>query len=374
MSINSQDDLITALGAGQTWIQPHNKNAYPVGAQAAGVWYDLSRGAGNPGVDAVIGSGTNLTFQALIDTTTTTAVTGTLGGSIATTTFTDTTHGSGRFTIGQLLTGSGVTTGTYITALGTGTGSNNGGTYTVNISQTVTNQTITGTATANYIQHGGNVSAMVKYLLNASCFSASATSCPAIFQLVDLLAFFPISTVTTTGAQTLLGVQTLPRYADGKGVMAYLVANMVMGAGTPTCQLSYTNPASTAGRLTPASPSLPVINTTAPSGQIMYSGTGVGKYGPFFPLQAGDNGILSVQTINFSATMTTGVVCLVLCKPIGLPLPLTTIGVPAERDYFNQLPSLPIIYDGACLSWLMYAGAATPVNTPYNPTIQTVWA
>jgi hypothetical protein len=36
----------------------------------------------------------------------------------------------------------------YITALGTGTGSNNGGTYTVNNSQTVTSQTITGTATA----------------------------------------------------------------------------------------------------------------------------------------------------------------------------------------------------------------------------------
>lgn len=374
MSIGSQDDLITALGAGQTWISPHNKNAYPVGAQAAGVWYDLSRGAGNPGVDALIGSGTNLTFQALTNITTTQAATAALGGGIVTTTFTDTTHGSGRFTIGQLLTGTGVTAGTYITAYGTGTGSNNGGTYTVNISQTVTAQTITGTATANYIPHGGNVSTLVKYLLNASIFSASATSAPAIFQLVDLLAFFPISTVTTTGAQTLLGTQTLPRYADGKGVMAFLTAITVVGAGTPTCQLKYTNPTPTADRLTPAAPSLPVINTAAPIGQIMYSGTGVGKYGPFFPLQAGDNGILSVQTINFSLTMTSGAIALVLCKPIGLPLPLTTLGVPAERDYFNQLPSLPIIYDGACLSWLMYAGAATPVNTPYNPTIQTVWA
>ncbi len=326
-----------------------------------------------PGVDAVMGSGTNLTFQAVTDTTTTTAATTTNNGSIATTVFTDTTHSSGRFTIGMLLTGSGVAAGTYIVSLGTGTGSNNGGTYNINISQTVTSQTITGTATANYIPHGGDVSSAVKYLLNASCFSASATSCPAIFQLVDILAFFPISTVTTTGAQTLLGTQTLPRYATGAGVMAYLAANMVMGAGTPTCQLSYTNPSPTAGRLTPPSPSLPVINATAPAGQIMYSGTGVGKYGPFFPCQAGDPGILSVQTINFSATMTTGVVNLVLCKPIGLPLPMTTIGVPAERDYFNQLPSMPIVYDGACLSWLMYASAATPVNTPYYPTIQTVW-
>jgi hypothetical protein len=139
-------------------------------------------------------------------------------------------------------------------------------------------------------------------------------------------------------------------------------------------RLKYTNPTPATDRYTPASPSLPVINATAPIGQIMHTGTGVGKYGPFVPLQAGDNGILSVQTIDFSATMTSGAVALVLCKPIGLPLPITTLGVAAERDYFNQLPSMPRIYDGACLSWLMYAGAATPVNTPYNPTIQTVWA
>lgn len=373
MTIASQDDLLVALGSGQTNITVFNKNYLPVGTGAAGIWYDMLKGAGNPQWDAVIGSGTNLTFQPVSDNTTTTAVTAATSGSISTTTFTDTTHGSGRFTVGMALTGTGVAAGTYITALGTGTGSNNGGTYTVNISQTVTSQTITGTATANFMQHGGNVSTAVKHLLNASVYSASATSVPAIFQLVDIIGFVPISTVTTTGAQTILGSQTFPRYADGKGVMCYLAPVVVMGAGTPTVQLSYTNPASTSGRLTPVAPSLPIINTTAPVGQIAYSGTGVGKFGPFIPLQAGDNGILSVQTINFSATMTSGVMCLVYCKPVGLPLPLTTLGVAAERDYFNQLPSLPIIPDGACLDWLMYAGAAIPVNTPYYGNIQTVW-
>lgn len=374
MAINSQDNLITALGAGQTWITPHNKNHYPVTAQAAGLWYDLTRGAGNPSVDAVVGSGTNLTWQALTDTTTTTAATAALSGSISTTTFTDTTHSSGRFTVGMLLTGSGVTAGTYITALGTGTGSNNGGTYTVNISQTVTSQTITGTATANFIQHGGNVSPAVKYLLNASVFSASATSCPAIFQLVDLLGFYPINPVTVTTEQTFLGTPTLPRYVTGAGVQCFIAAQMVCGAGTPTIRLNYTNTTPASGRLTPASPSLPVVNASAAVGQIIYSGTGVGKYGPFMPLQAGDSGILSLETITINATMTSGAIVVVLCRPIGLPIPATTIGVPAERDYFNQLPSLPIIYDGACLAWLQYAGAATPVNTPYNFTIQTVWA
>jgi hypothetical protein len=373
MSINSKDDLDAALAAGQTWIESSSKNLHSVTAQAAGIWYDLSKGAGMLSWDALIGSGTNLTFQPVSDSTTTTAVSGALGGSISGTTFTDTTHGSGRFTIGMQLTGTGVTANTYITALGTGTGRNNGGTYTVNNSQTVTAQTITGTATANFIKHGGNVSPAVKQLLNASVVSAAATSAPTFFQLVDIIGFIPVDTVTVATAQTILGSQAYPRYADGKGVKAYITPVVVMGAGTPTLQLNYTNPSSVSGRLTPPFPSLPIANATAPVGQILYSGTGAGKYGPGMPLAAGDNGILSIQTIQQSATMTSGVYAIVLYKEIGLPVPLTTIAVPGERDFFNQLPSMPIIPDGACLSWLQLAGAIHPVNTPYNFTLQTVW-
>jgi hypothetical protein len=371
--INSKDDLDAALAAGQTWVCATSKNAHGVTAQAAGVWYDLSKGAGIAPWDALIGSGTNLTFQPLSDNTTTTAATAATSGSISGTTFTDTTHGTGRFTVGMQLTGAGVTAGTYITALGTGTGANSGGTYTVNNSQTVTSQTITGTATANFMPHGGNVSPAVKQLLNASVVSAAATSAPSFFQLVDLIGFIPVSTVTITTAQAILGSQTYPRYADGRGVKAMIVPVVVMGAGTPTLQLSYTNPSSVAGRVTPPAPSLPVANSAAPVGQILYSGTGVGKYGPSMPLMGGDNGILSIQSITQSATMTSGVYAIVLYKEIGLPLPLTTLGVPAERDFFNQLPSMPVVPDGACLSLLMLAGAATPVNTPYNLTFQTVW-
>lgn len=373
MAIQSKDDLDAALAGGQTWIESSSKNVLGITAEAAGTWYDLSKGAGTLAWDALIGSGTNLTFQPVSDTTTTTAVSGALGGSISTTTFTDTTHGSGRFTVGMALTGAGVAAGTYITALGTGTGSNNGGTYTVNISQTVTAQTITGTATANFIKHGGNVSPAVKQLLNASVVSAAATSAPSFFQLIDIIGFIPVSTVTLNTAQTILGDQTYPRYANGKGVKAYITPVVVMGAGTPTLQLNYTNPASVSGRLTPPAPSLPVANASAPVGQILHSGTGVGKYGPALPLQAGDNGILSIQSIQQSATMTSGVYAIVLYKEIGLPVPLTTLGVPGERDFFNQLPSMPIIPDGACLSWLQLAGAAHPINTPYYFTLQTVW-
>jgi hypothetical protein len=72
-------------------------------------------------------------------------------GTISGTTFTDTSHLSGTFQVGQTLVGSGVAPGTVIVALLTGTGANNGGTYQVNISQSVSSTPITGiSVAANY--------------------------------------------------------------------------------------------------------------------------------------------------------------------------------------------------------------------------------
>ena len=375
MAISSMDDIISALSNGRTWRQDFNKVSPLAGAATAGIWYDLSAGigGGNPMVDAMVGSGTNLTMAATSETSNSTAATAATSGSISTTTFTDTTHGSGRFTVGMQLTGTGVTAGTYITALGTGTGANNGGTYTVNISQTVTSQTITGTAYPNGIYHGGDVAggSYNKHLLNASFFSAAATSCPCIAMLIDKLAIVPLTTVTSTSEQDVTST-TLPRYADGKGVMAYVVNSVVTGAGTPTFRIKYTNPASVAARWTPATPTLPTLAASCVSGQIPYSGTGAGKMGPFLPLQAGDTGIKSVESIRLSATATSGCMNLVLCKPLAV-MPVTTIGVACERDFLNQLPSLPRIYDGANLHWLLYAGAAIPTGTVYMGHIDTIW-
>lgn len=62
-------------------------------------------------------------------------------GSIAETTLTVTAVASGKLAVGQVLSGSGVTAGTTITALGTGTGG--AGTYTVSAEQTAASTTIT---------------------------------------------------------------------------------------------------------------------------------------------------------------------------------------------------------------------------------------
>jgi hypothetical protein len=53
--------------------------------------------------------------------------------------------------------------------------------------------------------------------------------------------------------------------------------------------------------------------------------------------------------------------------------PVTTLGVAAERDFLNQLPSLPRIYDGAALYFLVGSGAATPANSAFSGHLDFVY-
>lgn len=290
-----QDDLINQVSTnGKFYRADWQKSTFATTAHTAGMWYSLFRGGGNPPADAILGTGTNLAFQALTDATT----------------------------------------------------------------------------NATGIQHGGDVGGF-KVLLNAAAQTAAAATAPCVLMLVDLLGFYPVTSVTTTGAQTLNNTVTLPRYTDGAGVQAFITPSTVMGAATPSISIGYTNSASTVGRATPAT--LPIGNTAAAVTSVVYSGTGAGKFGPFMPLQAGDAGIKSVQSINLSASYVSGVLNLVLCKPL-LTLPITTLGVTAERDLVNQFASMPKVYDGACLAWLMLAGAATPVASPISGHLEFGWS
>lgn len=299
---SSLDDFINETTVNGKFVRTDwNKLTLPTTAQTAGLWYDLACAAGNPSSDSAYGGGTNLAFQALDDTST----------------------------------------------------------------------------TSPGIPHGGNVSPDTKHLINASAFSAAATTMPAVFMLVDRLGFYPITTTTLTTNQTLDNTVAFPagRHTNGAGLRAYVVcssgaATTAMGAGTPNIDITYTNQAGTAGKTTPTV--LPASTTAAAKGHIVYSGTGAGKYGPFMPLAAGDSGVRSVQNFRLSATHTSGVLNLVICRPL-LTLPMTTIGVAAERDLLNQVPSLPRVYDGANLSWLMYAGAATPVSSAFYGHLDFAW-
>ncbi|MEO8094706.1 MAG: hypothetical protein ABI632_07210 [Pseudolysinimonas sp.] len=320
----------------------------------------------------------------------------------------------------------------------------NGGT---NLSFQTTDELVTGA-----IPHGGEVTTDTKHLVNASAFSAAATTMPAVAMLVDLLGYYPMSTTTTTGDQATIHAVTatfanatdiithtgydiadrtrvrfsnsggalptgiaaatdywtirqsattskiattralsiagtaldfttdgtgtntitafMARDAGGAGVQVVATCNTACGAATPNMRVTYTDSGASAGNLTPAT--LPAGKTSPIIGHIPYSGTGAGKYGPFMPLAAGDAGIASIQQLNLSASYVSGTLAYCLARPL-LYLPMTTVGVAAERDLLNQVPSLPQVFDGACLAWLLYAGAATPVSSAFYGHLDAAW-
>ena len=207
---------------------------------------------------------------------------------------------------------------------------------------------------------GGNVTPDTKHLVNIGAVSSVATAVPSFIEFVDVLGYYPLTTTTVITAQTLVNTLTLPRYTDGAGVRAYIVAVGTMGAGTPNLTISYTNQAGVAGRTMPVTVS---AVTTAVQSHIIHSDPSAGKYFPFLPLQAGDTGIRSIQTVTLSATMTSGSLAIVLCKPLAT-LPLTTAGVMAERNLMTQLPALPRVYDGCNLNMLYFTASATVTATP----------
>jgi hypothetical protein len=227
---------------------------------------------------------------------------------------------------------------------------------------------LTGNGTQIFgLPHGGNVSPDTKHVLNVAALTSVATGVPAQLMLVDLQGYWPGITNNSATAQTLTGTPSL-RYTNGAGCRLFWVQTAAAGATAQNIALSYSNTVPTAGRTLPVTVAMTASGIV---GHISHSGTAANNYGPFLPLASGDTGVSTVATVTFSAANTgTGALC--LARPL-LTLPLTTVSVAAERDLLNQLPSLPRVMDGACLTWLYFAGAATAASTNFYGAVEVGW-
>jgi hypothetical protein len=68
----------------------------------------------------------------------------------------------------------------------------------------------------------------------------------------------------------------------------------------------------------------------------------------------------------------TGAMVLHLVRPL-FSLPLPANGIMTERDFVNQLPSLPQIKDGAHLMFMLFQTGATTVSSPMYVTMDYGW-
>lgn len=218
------------------------------------------------------------------------------------------------------------------------------------------------------MRHGGNVSTDIKHLMNMNGLTNVATGVPSSLILVDICGYWPGINMNVNTLQTLSGTPSL-RYTNGQGVLPYLVITTASGATAHNLTLSYTDQDGNTGNSLGATVA---CTASAIAGHITHSGTAANNYGPFLPLAGGDFGVRNVASVQLSAASGAGTAALVLARPIA-EFPLTTVNLATERDMLNQFPSFPTIPDGACLSWILFAGAAVAANTNFFGNIETVW-
>ncbi len=217
------------------------------------------------------------------------------------------------------------------------------------------------------IWHGGNVSTDTKHLLFLSAVTGVATGVPGYFLLVDMQGYWPGISNNSAVAQNLTGTPTL-RYTNGVGLRLFWVQTSAAGATAQNISLSYTDQDNNTGNTMPVTVAM---TASAIVGHVSHSGTAANNYGPFLPLASGDYGVRNVASVTFSAA-NTGTGALVLARPIA-EVPVVTASVEGAREMVNQMMSLERIYDGACLTWLYFAGAATAANTNFFGVSRFGW-
>lgn len=385
---SSRDQIIQAQTNGQVWRADWSKNFNPTAAAVANEWHTLFRGNGNPGPDALFDAGANLTFQGVTDQTTN-AASIPHGGNVQPTYYK------------YLLSGSAVTaaatTAPCIVTLVDVVGFYRVTSVTTATAQSTTNtlgygDTFTADASTDLCTWTSTTNIPSNILTGTRIQVSSTTTLPAGLAAATNYYFIKVSDTTfklaTTYANAVAGTainitdagtgthtltRLLPRYTNGAGLNAIIFnpAATAMGAATPNLSLGYTNSAQTGSRATPTV--LPVGKTAASNSHILYTGaTGAGKYNYAVPRQSGDAGIAQIDSIQNSVSYVSGTYTVALTKEIAR-FPITTLGVAAERDFLNQLPSLPRIYDGAALYFLCGSGAATPANSAFSGHLDFVW-
>jgi hypothetical protein len=219
------------------------------------------------------------------------------------------------------------------------------------------------------LPHGGDVSAMVKHMISSGLWSTSSTGVPATLKLVDLVSYWPGINMASGSLQTLSGTPTLTRWPNGEGLRAALAIRTASGGTAHNLAMSYTNQAGASGKTFPFTVA---CTASAIVGHLTHSGTAANNHGPELPLASGDSGIQNVASVQLSASSTAGTAVLLLYRVLA-DINITIQNVKVTVDRKNQIPSMVRIPDGACLGWLLGAGAAVASNSTFAGHEEFIW-
>ena len=171
----------------------------------------------------------------------------------------------------------------------------------------------------------------------------------------------------------------MPRYATGSGVQIMAVSQSASSA-VGTFTVSYTNQDGTSGRT-----SQPTYTKVVSGGGTLVSSTtnAVSGSQPFIQLQAGDSGVRSIESVNFSAAGG-GLMALVLVKPLlhftcTQECRRTTTGNLESYGAASQVESLihqsPVeLIDGRVLGIVSRGNAGSLASSILTGVLETHWS
>ena len=183
-------------------------------------------------------------------------------------------------------------------------------------------------------------------------FNTSALGAGGLI-LVDLLNVSGgLSGTVTTAQTTNLPTAALTRHTTGEGVMAGIVIYTLVGTTATTVTISYTNSAGVSGR-----------TSTATS----FGATGFREVGILIPipLQAGDTGVESIESVTVTATTgTAGNFGVCMFKPLAMvSLESATGAMPLDAVSTGCIiGSLAEIDPDACLAISLFSATTTAVT------------
>lgn len=198
--------------------------------------------------------------------------------------------------------------------------------------------------------------------------------------LLDYLLYYPffdldaVAEVQDTTGSTV----ALPRYTTGARVQMMLVTQSATTGGG-SYQITYTNSAGVGGRVTPTI----YCPAASPSGALM---TGIGAaaaVSPFCPLQAGDSGVRSVESITM-LDANGGLAAIVLVMPLQMTFvneecrlptssPTENYGDAFQIRRITMQSGSPRIYDGAVLGFIGLTFAGSIASSQLVGYIETIW-
>jgi hypothetical protein len=214
------------------------------------------------------------------------------------------------------------------------------------------------------------LSTQERYLHTVTIWSnQSQFNGPGSVFLYDLVGYYPLIDGDSTDQQLMDNTLALPRYTDGKGLIAVWVNHVSPPIQNGVAQVNLTDSNGVESTVTISVPN--VGSNMVCSGLTSTSGSANGGFA--MPIGTNASGLRSINWVQYS-TPPSGLHCIYLIKPLGTVVMGDNM-VAVEKDFFlSDGFRMPRVLDGAWLGWFDNLGAGTSRSVNWFGNFTFIWA